>query len=94
MALITSRLSKTILVLKTLRAKPGQTITELTDNTKLDDSTLKLIIDDLYFANWIRKDKIGTKTFHSATDDVAFVVWYLEKADEVTKARKERIDNG
>ena len=86
--MITTRLEKAVLVLKCLKARPGQTMPEICSNTGLDDSTAQLIVKELYMADWVKMERISDRTFYSAPDEVNTVVWLLEKAKGRTDARK------
>jgi predicted transcriptional regulator len=85
---VTSRLEKAVLVLKCLRARPGQSMKEISENTALDDSTAQLVVKELYMADWIKMERINERTFYSAPDEANTVIWLLERARDKTEARK------
>ena len=82
-----------MLVLKCLKARPGQIAAEVSGNTGLDDATVQLVIKELYMADWVKMDRIGEKVFYSAPDEANTVIWLLEKAMGRREAR-EGIING
>jgi len=90
--LVNPRLSKSIEVLKCLKARPGQTMPELIENSGIDDSTTRLVVDDLFKADWVKMERIGDKVFYSAPDEANTIIWLLEKAQGRVKAREELLD--